>query len=65
MVCTECAELHEGPCDLADRVAFKIDCVLDELDALLGFPPEPGSRRWLIAQGKYPLGVYPQRRGRS
>ncbi len=57
--CFECAEYHMGDCDQKAQIAFRIECVMDGLDELLGLPPEPGGRRWLIAKGEYPEDVFP------
>jgi len=59
MRCVECGELHEGECAPGARLAFAVDCALDILDELAGAPPEPGSRRWMIAQGEYPADAWP------
>jgi len=59
MRCIECGEFHEGECDAIVRLAFVIDCGLDVLDEIIGLPPEPGSRRWMIARGEYPPDAYP------
>ena len=57
--CIECAEYHEGDCDPKDKLAFAMDCVFEGLDELLDLPPEPGSRRWMVAHGEYPPNVRP------
>ena len=57
--CVECGEYHDGECDEIEKLAFHMDCVLDNLDEMLDIPPEPGSRRWLIEKGEYPKDGYP------
>jgi hypothetical protein len=59
MRCIECGEFHEGKCDPISKLAFITDCILDNLDELLDMPPEPGSRRWMIARGEYPKDKFP------
>ncbi len=59
MRCIECGEHHEGDCDPAERLAFILDCAADAFDEVLGLPPEPGGRRWLIERGEYPAGEHP------
>jgi len=54
MRCVECGEYHKGECDPVNKLAWQMDCSLDILDEILGLPPEPGSRRWLIIKGEYP-----------
>jgi len=52
--CTECGLRHEGDCDQKDKTAWALDCAMDRMDEVLGLPPEPGSRRWLIERGELP-----------
>ena len=57
--CIECGEYHEGECDPKDQFVFAFLNVFDAFNEILGDPPEPGSRRWLIEQGEYPADTYP------
>ncbi len=52
MRCLRCGECHVGACDNDAVLAWQIDCVLDAIDEVLDLPPEPGSKRWLIARGE-------------
>jgi hypothetical protein len=59
--CVDCAEYHEGDCDIGARMAFVMDCAMDAIDEIGHFPPEPGGRRWLIERGEYPADKFPGR----
>jgi hypothetical protein len=59
MRCIECGEYHSCECDPIAKLAFQTDCILDKLDEILNLTPEPGSRRWMIERGEYPVDKNP------